>query len=310
MKKAIVIKIVLFCALLKGPIAMTLAQDIPLYGHDLNALTAEKLPRLEVLKVAEDISVENYFAYMDSIVANLSSFSGYELTEHLLVRHNAWIMDTLAATDYYNMMERDSFVYDQRKLLVLRKGQLLNIPDSVTAHQLNNVLARTWIDINIPEFKLRIYQDSTLLYDFPIRVGQNKSKYLAMGDRITNLRTKAGIGHIVAHVKDPQFYNPTDGKRFYTTKRDDKKRTLMPQIPWLVTEVNGIQYGQLIHPTTNPTTLGKAYSNGCIGTNEGDAWLIYYHAPIATKVHLRYDLNVEDETGKKIELQDIYGYYQ
>ena len=53
-----------------------------------------------------------------------------------------------------------------------------------------------------------------------------------------------------------------------------KKVTKLPQIPFIETEINGIRNGQLIHPTTNPETLNKAYSNGCIGTKEADAWVI------------------------------------
>ncbi len=84
--------------------------------------------------------------------------------------------------------------------------------------------------------------------------------------------------------------------------------TKLPQIPFLETELNGFRHGQLIHPTTNPETLGKAYSNGCIGTKEADAWVLYYYAPIDTKIHIRYDLNTLDENGNTIILNDIYGY--
>jgi L,D-transpeptidase ErfK/SrfK len=90
------------------------------------------------------------------------------------------------------------------------------------------------------------------------------------------------------------------------TKRDDNRVTKLPQIPFIETEINGIRNGQLIHPTTNAATLGKVYSNGCIGTNEADAWVIYYYAPIETKIKIRYDLNVVDASGDSIVLKDIY----
>ena len=80
----------------------------------------------------------------------------------------------------------------------------------------------------------------------------------------------------------------------------------MPVIPWIETEINGIRNGQMIHPTTNPETLGKAYSNGCIGVSESDAWIIYYHAPLNTALQIRYDLIILDEKGEKRELEDIY----
>lgn len=80
----------------------------------------------------------------------------------------------------------------------------------------------------------------------------------------------------------------------------------MPIIPWIEPSINGIRYGALIHPTTNPETLGKAYSHGCVGTTEQDAWFIYYNAPIGTPVFFRYDLTVIQPSGDILFLKDIY----
>jgi L,D-transpeptidase ErfK/SrfK len=204
------------------------------------------------------------------------------------------------------MMEKDSFVYNQKELIILKKGSVIHIPDSLEAQNLLNIFNNTWIDVNIPEFKLRIYEDSTKIYEFPVRVGRNEKKYLKMGNRVTDLKTISGNGKITAHVKNPDYYNPATGKQYFVTKRDDKKVTKLPQIPFIETEINGIKYGQLIHPTTNPITLGKAYSNGCIGTNEADAWYIYYYAPVNTKIRIRYNLNIINEVGEKVTLKDIY----
>ncbi|WP_100609899.1 L,D-transpeptidase [Confluentibacter lentus] len=258
--------------------------------------------------VGKNITVGNYFQYIDSLVIKYDSITPYKLTEHLLVRSNPWIIDTLQNTDYYRMIVKDSFVYDQKKMIVLPKGALIFIPDSMKAEKLLKSFNHTLIDINIPEFKLRIYEDSTQLYEFPVRVGRNEKKYLAMAGRTMDLRTKTGKGTIVSHVKTPDYYNPVDGKRYYTTRRDDQKVTRLPQIPFLEPEINGMRHGQLIHPTTNPVTLGKAYSNGCIGTKEADAWVIYYYAPIGTKIHIRYDLQVTDSVKHTTLLKDIYGY--
>ena len=257
--------------------------------------------------VSKDVPVKSYFQFMDSILQVYTERTPY-LSEHILVIYNSWIIDTLSHTDYYHMMERDSFVYDQRKMTVLPKGSLLKLPDSATARKLIEDFQHIWIDINIPEFKLRLFRDSTEIQWFPIRVGQNRSRYLVMDQRITDLRTHTGKGYIISHVKNPDFYNPVDGKRFYSTTRDDGRLTMMPQIPWIETEINGIRNGQMIHPTTNPQTLGKAYSNGCIGVREGDAWIIYYHAPIGTRIRIRYDLNPVEKGIDTLQLKDIYGY--
>ncbi|WP_445384712.1 L,D-transpeptidase [Robiginitalea sp. IMCC44478] len=262
----------------------------------------------ENIIVSNDVPIADYFQFIDSIVREYKDTTPYPLTEHILVRYNSWIIDTLSHTDYYYMMDRDSFVFDQRKMTVLPKGSLLKLPDSATSRKLLEDFSNSWIDINIPEFKLRLFRDSIVIHSFPIRVGQNRSRYLVMDQRVTDLRTQTGIGRIVAHVKNPDFYNPVDGKRFYSTKRDDGRVTLMPQIPWIETEINGIRNGQMIHPTTNPKTLGKAYSNGCIGVREGDSWTIYYNAPIGTKVRIRYDLNLIENGKDTLHLKDIYGY--
>lgn len=255
-----------------------------------------------------DITVGHYFDYMDSLVKKYDSLVPYTLSEHLLVRANPWIIDSLANTDYYRMIERDSFVYEQRSLLVLRVTDTLILPDAATAREIIQKMGSTLIDVNIPEFKLRIYEADSLLYTFPVRVGQNKSKYLAMCERVTDLRTRTGLGKIISHVRKPDFYDPVSCKRFYLTRRDDQRTTLMPQIPWIETEINGIKNGQMIHPTTNPKTLGKAYSNGCIGTAEADAWIIYYYAPEGTPLKIRYDLETRDEFNQVQRLDDIYNY--
>ena len=125
------------------------------------------------IHITRDINISQYFDYMDSLVNVYDFVVPYPLSEHLLVRANPWIIETLANTDYYRMMARDSFVYDQRKLLVLRLTDSIMIPDSSSAVAILDSFKKTHLDINIPEFKLRIYQDSSVLFTFPIRVVKN-----------------------------------------------------------------------------------------------------------------------------------------
>ncbi|WP_051229681.1 L,D-transpeptidase [Psychroserpens burtonensis] len=245
---------------------------------------------------------------MDSIVSKYDSLTSYELTEHHLVRANPWIINTLQNTDYYKMMERDSFVYNQKKMIALSKGNLILIPDSIQAKNLLKAFQKIIIDINIPEFKLRISEDTIQLSEFLVRVGRNEKKYLEMSGRVQDLKTKTGEGYIVNHACNPRYINPTNNHEYFVTKRDDDKVTKLPQIPFIETEINGLRHGQLIHPTINPISLGKVYSNGCIAIREADAWVIYYYAPMNTKVKIRYDLNIVDADGKTLVLKDIYGY--
>ncbi|WP_335643934.1 L,D-transpeptidase [Maribacter arcticus] len=281
-------------------------ESVQIDSSEISMVYKKKIKEPSRVQVLQNIRVGEYFEFMDSLVSKYDSLVPYSLSEHLLVRNNPWIIDTLANTDYYRMMARDSFVYDQKQMIVLPKGSQLNIPDSLSACKLLDNFFNTEIDINIPEYKLRVFQDSILLYTFPVRVGQYRERYLKFGDRVTDLRTKTGKGSIVKHVKHPDFYNPVDGKRFYVTRRDDGKTTMMPQIPWIETEINNVRNGQMIHPTTNPKTLGKAYSNGCIGIGEADAWTIYYHAPLGTKLRIRYDLETYDEGMVISILRDVY----
>ena len=265
-----------------------------------------KSTALSSLVIEKPVTIENYFQFLDSIVQKYDSLTSYNLNEHLLVRANPWIIENLKNTDYYILKAKDSFVYNQKKMIVFRKGDLIVLPDSIKAHEILQAFKKTHIDINIPEYTLRIIEDSTALYKFPIRVGRPEMKYLKMADRIIDLKTKTGEGYIINHVRNPEYFNPVDGHQYFVTKRDDNKITAMPQIPFIETEINGIRNGQLIHPTTNPITLEKAYSNGCIGTKEADAWVIYYYAPIGTKIRIRYDINVKDSMGQNIVLKDIY----
>lgn len=297
------------CACLKPAISLIRPLCVSQMSSTVHAGdSTKKLMAARWIHITQDITIGHYFEYMDSLVNAYDSLVSYPLTEHLLVRANPWIIDNLASTDYYRMMAQDSFVYDQRKMLALKSLDSIMIPDSITASTILNSFKKTHLDVNIPEFKLRIYQDTALLFTFPVRVGKNMKKYLAMGDKITDLRTITGRGEIVRLERNPKFYNPVDQKRFYLTKRDDKKTTLMPQIPWIETEINGIRNGQMIHPTTNPKTLGKASSNGCIGTKESDAWIIYYYAPLGTAITIRYDLEIINVKGENDKLEDIYGF--
>lgn len=272
----------------------------------LESKSLETLKLPDSLLIKDDILVEDYFDFMDSVVTKYGSLTNYDLTEHILARANPWIIDTLQNTDYYRMKVRDSFVYDQRRMIALPKGNYIKIPDAVNYNEILSVFENTFIDVNIPEYKLRIYEYAILKHEFTVRVGKDEKKFLEMSGRVQDLKTKTGRGTIVGHIKNPRYVNPVNNQEYFSTKRDDGNTTKLPRIPFIVTKINGLQNGQLIHPTTNPNTLGKAYSNGCIGVKEYDAWLIYYHAPLNTKIKIRYDLDIINRKGDTILLKDIY----
>lgn len=272
----------------------------------------DTIPRSNILyrvPVNREVLIKDYFKFMDGIVRRYDTLTPYLLSEHLIVRANPWIIDTLQSTDYYYKKKNGIFVYDQRELPVLHKGDTLLIPDSIYACAILDQLAIARLDINIPEFKLRIIEGDSILYTIPIRVGQPKKRYQQVVGRVVDLRTQTGKGYIYHINRIPTvFEDPHTGKVYKTTLRDDGKRTLNPLIPWLEPEINGVRYGQLIHPTTNPATLNKAYSNGCMGCSEADAWRIYYYSPVGTQVNIRYDLDVLSPEGDTLHLKDIYNW--
>lgn len=265
-------------------------------------------PPFDTIILTYNVTIKHYFEFMDTLVCRYDTLAPYPISEHLIVRANPWIIDRLENTDYYRMMEQGIFVYDQQKLTPLLKGDTIFIPNRQKAEAFDEEQKNIVLDLNIPEFKLRIYNGKDTLYTFKVRVGQNRNRYLAMNRRNTDLRTSTGVGYIFRINKNPRYINPVDNKVYKITHRDDGRVTRLPRIPWLEPEIAGRRPGNLIHPTTNPETLGKAYSNGCVGTSEADAWRIYYYAPVGTKVVFRYDLHVVSAQGETIRLKDIYGY--
>jgi len=251
------------------------------------------------------VTSKRYFKVLDSLVIAALS-RGHAIDEYALIHANSWILDTLRSFDYYNLTEKGRFVYDPTSLLVIKAGDSLGIPDSLHVVAIQNRLKKTVIDVNIPAFRLHLIQGPDTLVNSLVRVGKNAQVYLEVIHRKADLKTPVGVGEIVRIAREPLYINPRDGKRYEGTTRDDGQYTAMPIIPWIEPSINGIRYGAMIHPTTNRATLGKAYSHGCVGTREDDAWTIYYNSPLGTKVNFRYDLK-EYDNGDSLQYPDIYG---
>jgi len=260
----------------------------------------------EYFTVTEEVYVKDYHKWIKAVIDSINKDRPYQLDEYILVHANPWIIDSLRNTDYYYLKDQGIISKDPTAIKLLDKDQKLLIPDSVTTLKIKNDLDNTRLDLNIPEFRLRIIRYDSIIAEFPVRVGRNDRRYLEMAKSTINLRTMPGNGKIVRINRNPSFINPRDNKRYKVTRRDDNIVTALPNIPWLEPEINGIRYGQLIHPTTNLETLGKPVSNGCIGLRESDAWSIYFYAPLGTVVNIRYDLEVQDTEGNTIKLENIY----
>jgi L,D-transpeptidase catalytic domain len=258
--------------------------------------------------VERNIRVKDYFKYIDKVVRKYDTLITYKLTPHLLARMNPWIIDTFANTDYYRQQKKGVFVFDQQELVVLKKGDTLFVRTEDIANQILAKQEATYIDVNVPEYRLRIIEGTDTIGNFLIRVGRNSVRQWAVyNDKVVNLRTKTGIGKIIKTYFKTYSLDPATGRVYYKTTRDDDKITMMPLMPWMEPEINKEQFGQLIHPTTNEKSLGKAFSNGCMGAGEGDIWQIFFYAPVGTRMQVRYDLEVKDENGNPIRLADVYG---
>jgi len=271
-----------------------------------DSLKQEKTSTPIEIVVNKDVPIRSYFKWMDSIIAEHNQTHNYSIDEYIIVHHNNWILDTLAHTDYYYLMDKGIFNEDPQALIALKKDQVLVIPDSIQTQQLKTQLCNTYLELNIPEFRLRIIQDEKEIYKFPVRVGKVGKRYLAMAKGDVDMRTKPGIGEIIRVNKKPIFMNPLNNHKYTKTNRDDGKTTGLPAIPWLEPSINGRSVGQLIHPTTNLATLEKTSSNGCIGLRESDAWIVYYYSPLGTKVVFKYDLQGKNDEGETVEFKNIY----
>jgi L,D-transpeptidase ErfK/SrfK len=258
------------------------------------------------ISIPSDVPMRRYFEVMDSLCAAADTAFGVSINEYELVHANHRLLDSLMAQDYYNAVRAGSIILNQMECIPLHKGDSLRIPLQSELDSIRSLFSSMLIDVNIPEFVLRIWAGDSLLHVCPVRVGKNERKFLALAGHEVNLRTPVGEGSIVRIERNPIYINPVDGHRYKTTRRDDGRYTHLPRIPFLEPEINGIRSGALIHPTTNRSTLGKAISNGCVGLSEADAWMVYYHAPLGTRVRFRYDLEVTDSTGQHRTLDDIY----
>lgn len=261
---------------------------------------------LVYIAVDTTVTLRDYFTFMDSTVAFLQRWGWSDMDEYVLVRYNHWLVDSLASTDYYLLKSWGVVVDDPQEWVILKPGDRLYLPDAASIDSLHTLFEQTWLDLNLPEFKLKVIVGDTVRYNFLVRVGRNESKYLAMAGRVVDLRTRTGEGEIVSINRNPEFINPVDNKKYILTNRDDGRVTKLPRIPFLEPQIGGIRFGQMIHPTTNPSSLGQAYSNGCIGVSEQAAWYLYYYAPKGTAIRIRYDLHMISPAGDTIRLPDIY----
>ena len=166
-------------------------------GSDSTDISFGKNSILGWIKIEEDIDIKHYFPFMDKLILKADTFKNWNINEYIIVHSNPWILDSLVASDYYSLQEKGIFNYDQTAIVILHKGDSIAIPDSAYAANINSKLASTIIDVNIPEFTLRLYQMNDTLLSGPVRVGRDAKKYIYVIDRTIDLKTPIGEGKII-----------------------------------------------------------------------------------------------------------------
>ena len=73
---------------------------------------------LSPIAIDKSVTIETYFQFIDSIVQKYAALTSYNLTEHLLVRANPWIIENLKNTDYY-IIEIDRLIEGKEKDLLV-----------------------------------------------------------------------------------------------------------------------------------------------------------------------------------------------
>jgi L,D-transpeptidase ErfK/SrfK len=270
------------------------------------SVSTQKPELPDTIKITRKVLMKGYFNFIDSLISQHPKLNKDSLGEYILVHSNPWILDSLRSFDYYFQKSKKHFLYDLSQQAIFNKGDLIILPTQVMQDSITMKLRTIQIDVNIPEFKLRLLQGKDTIFSCTVRVGRNGEEYYETLKQEMNLRTPIGGGKVVAIHRLPVYYDVHTGDKYETTRRDDGRSTLMPNIPSLEPEISGKRFGTMIHPTTNLKTLGKAYSHGCIGVREADAWTIYYYSPKGTPVKFRYDLQLIRKKGDTIQLKDIY----
>lgn len=261
------------------------------------------MKEIDVIYTVHNQSVivfKQFFTFIDSL-ASVSLPTNLGIPGDLvLIGANGWILDTLRRTDYRESLKLGRYIDDLKTQPIIQAGSPIRIPDSLEALNIAAKIRATRLLLNIPEFRLRLIRNSDTILTAPVRVGRNERVFLEAVGREVDLRTPTGKGKINRVWRTPKSVNLHTGEVYKVTRRDDGRVTKMPPIPSLEPVINGHRTGKMIHATTNPVTLGKAFSHGCVGVSEADMWTIYFNLPVGAEVEFRYDLKVGDTTYRDI----------
>lgn len=142
------------------------------------------------------------------------------------------------------------------------------------------------VEINIPEFKLRVYRDGQVIRTFPVGVGR------------PGYPTPIGHFRVITAVEHPIWENPYmgPGARRIGAGKDNPLGTR-----WIGFHRTAQgEYG--MHGTDSPETVGKLSSHGCIRMKIPDAEALYGMISVGTPVRVIYETHRLGHEGGKLLL--------
>ena len=173
---------------------------------------------------------------------------------------------------------------------------LLVIPAAMSAGagELRPYGPESRIEINIPEFALRVYQGGAVVRTFPVGVGR------------PGFPTPVGEYKVINRMENPTWENPylKEGAVRIKAGTDNPLGTR-----WLGFYNDGRgEYG--IHGTDNPSSVGKASSHGCIRMKIKDAESVFSLVEMGAPVSTTYRLYQLEQKGSTVVLKSFPDLYR
>ncbi len=258
--------------------------------------------------ITDTIRMNSLHQFLDSLAVSYLPDTLRTLGHILLAAENPRLLNAIRSADYYRARQSSgAIIRDLDSAVALVPGTLFRIPDQEHATQMASRIRKNRIELNIPEFRIRLLNGPDTLCSCPVRVGRNERALLEVVGHEVDLRTPVGTGTIIRVRRHPVSVNLHTGEPYVITRRDDGIVTKMPDIPSFEPMLDGKRWGKMIHAATNQVTLGQPYSHGCVGVTEACMWTLYFMTPEGTAVSFRYDLEPGIQQGDSTRLPDIYG---
>jgi hypothetical protein len=136
----------------------------------------------------------------------------------------------------------------------IREGQILKVPTEEVSLRVSKTRFRLWVLLG-----------GVYIREFPVGIGKND-------------KTPEGEFVVETKIEKPVWYEPKGGKVPF----GDPRNPLGTR--WMGFKRTRLAAGYGIHGTSDPGTIGKAVSEGCIRMSNGDVEELFEWIPRGTKV--------------------------